>query len=57
MAIRNRTKGEAAIKIRGGVPDARLTITPLDLSSLASVAALLWDISEQLTSTSYPEPN
>ena len=41
MAIRNRAKGEAAIdEIRGRVPDARLTIKPLDLSSLASVAAL-----------------
>jgi NAD(P)-dependent dehydrogenase (short-subunit alcohol dehydrogenase family) len=31
MAIRNRAKGEAAIdQIRGGVPDARLTIEPLD---------------------------
>src|SRR5580693_5677313 len=36
MAIRNRAKGEAAIdEIRGRVPDARLTIKPLDLSSLA----------------------
>ena len=41
MAIRNRTKGEAAIaEIRAGVPDAKLTIKNLDLSSLASVAAL-----------------
>jgi NAD(P)-dependent dehydrogenase (short-subunit alcohol dehydrogenase family) len=41
MAIRNRAKGEAAIdEIRATVPDARLTIKPLDLSSLASVAAL-----------------
>src|ERR1700759_766792 len=41
MAIRNRAKGEAAIdEIRGGVPDARLTIKPLHLASLASVAAL-----------------
>ena len=41
MAIRNRAKGEAAIEeIRGTVPDAKLTIKPLDLSSLASVAAL-----------------
>jgi NAD(P)-dependent dehydrogenase (short-subunit alcohol dehydrogenase family) len=41
MAIRNRAKGEAAIdKIRAGVPDAKLTIKHLDLSSLKSVAAL-----------------
>jgi NAD(P)-dependent dehydrogenase (short-subunit alcohol dehydrogenase family) len=41
MAIRNRTKGEAAVEqIRATVPDAKLTIKPLDLSSLASVAAL-----------------
>ncbi|MBW0017162.1 MAG: SDR family oxidoreductase [Mycobacterium sp.] len=41
MAIRNRGKGEAAIEqIRTTVPDAKLTIKALDLSSLASVAAL-----------------
>ena len=41
MAIRNRAKGEAAMEqIRGTVPDAKLTIKNLDLSSLASVAAL-----------------
>ena len=41
MAIRNRAKGEAAIdKIRAGVPDAKLTIKHLDLSSLKSVAGL-----------------
>jgi len=41
MAIRNRAKGEAAIdKLRAGVPDAKLTIKHLDLSSLKSVAAL-----------------
>ncbi len=41
MAIRNRTKGEAALEqIRATVPDAKLTIKQLDLSSLASVAAL-----------------
>ena len=41
MAVRNRAKGEAAIdEIRATVPDAKLTIKPLDLSSLASVAAL-----------------
>ncbi|HTZ15261.1 MAG TPA: SDR family oxidoreductase [Mycobacterium sp.] len=41
MAIRNRAKGEAAIdEIRATVPNAKLTIKPLDLASLASVAAL-----------------
>jgi NAD(P)-dependent dehydrogenase (short-subunit alcohol dehydrogenase family) len=41
MAIRNHTKGEAAAEqIRATVPDAKLTIKTLDLSSLASVAAL-----------------
>lgn len=41
MAIRNRAKGEAAIdKIRADVPDAKLTIKRLDLSSLNSVAGL-----------------
>ncbi|ORV99752.1 SDR family oxidoreductase [Mycobacterium kyorinense] len=51
MAIRNRAKGEAAIdQIRATVPDAKLTIKPLDLSSLASVAAL----GEQLNSEGRP---
>ncbi|MCV7261261.1 SDR family oxidoreductase [Mycobacterium shimoidei] len=51
MAIRNRAKGEAAIEqIRATVPDAKLTIKPLDLSSLASVAAL----GEQLNSEGRP---
>jgi NAD(P)-dependent dehydrogenase (short-subunit alcohol dehydrogenase family) len=41
MAIRNRAKGEAAIEIiRTTVPDAKLAIKDLDLSSLRSVAAL-----------------
>lgn len=41
MAIRNRAKGEAAVEqIRATVPDAKLTIKSLDLSSLASVNAL-----------------
>ncbi len=41
MAIRNRAKGEAAVEqIRATVPDAKLTIKALDLSSLASVEAL-----------------
>jgi NAD(P)-dependent dehydrogenase (short-subunit alcohol dehydrogenase family) len=51
MAIRNRAKGEAAIaEIRATVPDAKLTIKPLDLSSLASVAAL----GEQLNADGRP---
>lgn len=51
MAIRNRAKGEAAIdQIRATVPDAKLTIKPIDLSSLASVAAL----GEQLNSEGRP---
>ena len=41
MAIRNRAKGEGAMEqIRATVPDAKLTIKSLDLSSLTSVAAL-----------------
>jgi NAD(P)-dependent dehydrogenase (short-subunit alcohol dehydrogenase family) len=41
MAIRSRTKGEAAIaEIRRKLPSAKLTIRQLDLSSLKSVAAL-----------------
>jgi NAD(P)-dependent dehydrogenase (short-subunit alcohol dehydrogenase family) len=41
MAIRNRAKGEAAAEqIRAGVPDAKLTLKQLDLSSLGSVKAL-----------------
>lgn len=41
MAIRNRAKGEQAVAdIRKTVPDAKLTIKSLDLSSLAAVAAL-----------------
>ncbi|WP_204807007.1 SDR family oxidoreductase [Mycobacterium riyadhense] len=51
MAIRNRAKGEAAIEeIRSAVPDAKLTIKALDLSSLASVAAL----GEQLNAEGRP---
>ncbi|QUR68059.1 SDR family oxidoreductase [Mycobacterium spongiae] len=51
MAIRNRAKGETAIeKIRATVPDAKLTIKALDLSSLASVAAL----AEQLNADGRP---
>ncbi|WP_354570594.1 SDR family oxidoreductase [Glaciihabitans sp. UYNi722] len=41
LAIRNRAKGEDAIaRIRREVPEARLSIRDLNLSSLASVAAL-----------------
>ncbi|MGB9303964.1 MAG: SDR family oxidoreductase [Mycobacterium sp.] len=51
MAIRNRAKGEKAIEdIRATVPDAKLTIKALDLSSLASVAAL----GEQLNAEGRP---
>ena len=51
MAIRNRAKGEAAIdEIRATVPAAKLTIKPLDLSSLSSVAAL----GEQLNTEGRP---
>jgi NAD(P)-dependent dehydrogenase (short-subunit alcohol dehydrogenase family) len=51
MAIRNRAKGEAAIdEIRATVPNAKLTIKPLDLSSLAGVAAL----GEQLNAEGRP---
>jgi NAD(P)-dependent dehydrogenase (short-subunit alcohol dehydrogenase family) len=51
MAIRNRAKGEAAIdQIHATVPDAKLTIKALDLSSLAAVAAL----GEQLNADGRP---
>ncbi|MGO9222256.1 MAG: SDR family oxidoreductase [Mycobacterium sp.] len=51
MAIRNRAKGEAAIEeIRATVPDAKLAIKSLDLSSLAAVAAL----GEQLNAEGRP---
>jgi NAD(P)-dependent dehydrogenase (short-subunit alcohol dehydrogenase family) len=51
MAIRNRAKGEAAIEeIRATVPTAALSIKPLDLSSLSSVAAL----GEQLNTEGRP---
>src|SRR6201996_727773 len=51
MAIRNRAKAEAAIdEIRATVPNASLTIRPLDLSSLANVAAL----GEQLNAEGRP---
>lgn len=51
MAIRNRAKGEAAIdEIRATVPNAKLTIKPLDLSSLVGVAAL----GEQLNAEGRP---
>jgi NAD(P)-dependent dehydrogenase (short-subunit alcohol dehydrogenase family) len=48
MAIRNRAKGEAAVEqIRATVPAAKLTITSLDLSSLASVDALADELTAQ----------
>ena len=48
MAIRNRAKGEAAIRaIREAVPDAKLTIKHVDLSSLASVEALGLELSAE----------
>jgi NAD(P)-dependent dehydrogenase (short-subunit alcohol dehydrogenase family) len=48
MAIRNRAKGEAAVaQIRATVPDAKLTIKSLDLSSLDSVAALGEDLNAE----------
>jgi len=48
MAIRNRAKGEAAVEqIRATVPDAKLTIKSLDLSSLDSVAALGEDLNAE----------
>jgi NAD(P)-dependent dehydrogenase (short-subunit alcohol dehydrogenase family) len=51
MAIRNRAKGEAAVEqIRATVPNAKLTIKSLDLSSLASVEAL----GEELTAEGRP---
>jgi NAD(P)-dependent dehydrogenase (short-subunit alcohol dehydrogenase family) len=51
MAIRNRAKGEAAInEIRATVPNAKLTIKPVDLSSLGSVATL----GEQLNAEGRP---
>jgi NAD(P)-dependent dehydrogenase (short-subunit alcohol dehydrogenase family) len=51
MAIRNRAKGEKAIEeIRTTVPDAKLSIKALDLSSLVSVAAL----GEQLNAEGRP---
>jgi NAD(P)-dependent dehydrogenase (short-subunit alcohol dehydrogenase family) len=41
MPVRNRAKGEAAVAtIRAEVPDARLGLRDLDLSSLASVSRL-----------------
>ncbi|WP_102144623.1 SDR family oxidoreductase [Mycobacterium hubeiense] len=51
MAIRNRAKGEAAIaQIRSEVPDAKLSIKKLDLSSLSSVTAL----ADELTAEGRP---
>ena len=48
MAIRNRAKGEQAIRaIRDTVPEAKLTIKHLDLASLASVEALGLELSAE----------
>ncbi len=48
MAIRDRVKGERAIaEIRREVPEAKLTIKQLDLSSLHSVAALAEDLAAE----------
>lgn len=48
MAIRNRAKGEQAIaEIRRQVPQAKLTIKQLDLSSLQSVAALAEELAAE----------
>lgn len=48
MAIRNRAKGEYAItEIRKTVPDAKLTIRHVDLSSLKSVAAFGEELAAQ----------
>lgn len=41
LPVRNRTKGDAAVAtVRGAHPQARVSLRDLDLSSLASVAAL-----------------
>lgn len=51
MAIRDRAKGEQAIaEIRREVPEAKVSIRQLDLSSLSSVAAL----GEELTAEGRP---
>lgn len=48
MAIRDRAKGERALAgIRRDVPQAKLTIRQLDLSSLHSVAALAEELTAQ----------
>jgi NAD(P)-dependent dehydrogenase (short-subunit alcohol dehydrogenase family) len=45
LAVRDSGKGEAALgRIRQEVPDARVSQRPLDLASLASVAALTEDL-------------
>lgn len=41
MPVRNRRKGDAAVaSIRSAVPDARVVLHDLDLSSLQSIAAV-----------------
>jgi NAD(P)-dependent dehydrogenase (short-subunit alcohol dehydrogenase family) len=48
MPVRNARKGEAAIaRIREGNPDATVSLCELDLSSLASVAALAEHLHEE----------
>lgn len=48
LAIRDRAKGERAIAdIRQGVPQAKLAIRQLDLSSLESVAAMAEELTAQ----------
>src|ERR1700754_2916386 len=48
MAIRNRAKGEAAVgQVRREVPDAKVTIKALDLSTLESVKALGDDLTAE----------
>ncbi|TGN65875.1 SDR family NAD(P)-dependent oxidoreductase [Nocardioides eburneiflavus] len=48
MPVRSRAKGEAAVAtIRATVPDARLGLRDLDLSSLASVAELAGQLGDE----------
>lgn len=45
LPVRNPAKGEAAVAtIRATVPDARVALHPLDLASLASIAAFTADL-------------
>ncbi len=48
MAVRSRSKGEAAAaEIRRAVPAAKLTLKQVDLSSLASIAALATELCDE----------